>query len=252
LSPELSPSDTPTIVDKKLDHTVVDVGTPEFVEDELATLLPKGDKGKSVQLTSVKREVPSTTFPDMEEEPEEPKRQEFVAELEHQMQSFPFIEVDLYRGTSAGISSGNIFNKKEAIVGKFKGSLSVRSLTGSSSKKPDNRVKLEVTKLNIPRPYVVRVYVEQGQNLVPHDTNGSSDPYLVIYNSNPSGKNKGNVIKDAENVKLHTLQPDFYKMYELKGLLPDDNELAVQVWDKDDIGSDEFIGRKFISKFVFL
>jgi len=43
----------------------------------------------------------------------------------------------------------------------------------------------------------------------------------------------------VENVK-----PDFYKMYELKGLLPDDNELVVQVWDKDDIGSDEFIGKQ--------
>jgi hypothetical protein len=229
-------------IDIKADHTVVDIHTsPDITENELSTLLPKGDKAKVVQMDPVKRDVPTTNIPGMEEEPEEPARQELVTEVEHQMNSFPFLEVDLYRGTSVGVSSGNLFNKKEAQVGRFKGSIAVKPQS-TSSKKAETRARLDVTKLNVPRPYVVRVYVEQGQNLVPHDANGSSDPYLVLYNSNPSGKNKGNMIKDIENVKPHTLQPDFYKMYELKGLLPDDNELVVQVWDKDDVGSDEFIG----------
>ena len=63
---------------------------------------------------AAKREVPTTIIPGQEgmlqisyvyntklistEVPDnEPIRQEFAAEVEHQMQSFPFLEVDLYR-----------------------------------------------------------------------------------------------------------------------------------------------------------
>jgi len=94
---------------------------------------------------------------------------------------------------------------------------------------------VDVTQIAKPRPYVLRVYVETGHNLVPHDENGYSDPYLVLTN----GKQE---IKDKENVKLKTLQPEYYKLYTFRGSLPEENELKVKLYDKDDIGADEFMG----------
>jgi len=235
----------------------VTIDIPEVV-DESASLLGKGkapllgglkggNKPQVIETELVsKRELPATTVPGMEEEPDEPQRVEYESEVEHQMKSFPFLEVELFRGTSEGISTGNLFNKREAIVGRFKGSISVKytddTQRSSSSSKRDEPAIIDVTKLNTPRPYVLRVYIEERQNLVPHDTNGSSDPYLVVSSSNAKSKQKSNTIKDIENVKPHTLQPQFYKMYELKGVLPDDSELKVQVWDKDEVGADDFIG----------
>lgn len=48
-------------------------------------------------LVSARAEVPVTTLPGLEEEPEAPARKEVVSEVEHMFASFPFLEVDLYR-----------------------------------------------------------------------------------------------------------------------------------------------------------
>jgi len=50
-----------------------------------------------------------------------------------------------------------------------------------------------------PRPYVVRVYVLRARQLVPKDINGSSDPYLVVYN----GKDRANYKKSATKRRQH-------------------------------------------------
>jgi len=49
-------------------------------------------------------------------------------------------------------------------------------------------------------------------------------------------------IEDKENCKPETLNPKFYKLYELKGVLPSDFELIIEVWDRDIVEKDEIIG----------
>lgn len=183
---------------------------------------------KEIGMATTRREVQTTTVPGMEDEPEPPAQPELPSELEHSMKSFPFIEVDLYRGTSK-------FNKPDTVVGKIKGSVAVRATSGPSAKKKDVANVVDVAQLAKPRPFVLRVYVEVGQNLVPHDENGYSDPYLVI----STGKQ---IIKDKENVKKKTLQPEFYKLYQFRGNLPEEHELKVQVYDKDELDADDFMG----------
>jgi hypothetical protein len=205
--------------------------------DESQSLLDKG-KGKaenSLKEIGVRREVPTTTVPGMEDEPEPPQPPQLATEVEHSLHRYPFIEIDLFRGTSAGVSSGNLFNKPDAVSGKLKGSISIRSAkaAGSSSKKPEQVI--DVAQVAKTRPYVLRVYVETGHNLVPHDDNGFSDPYLIL----STGKQ---VFKDIDNVKEKTLQPEYYKMYTLRGNLPEEHQLKVQLYDKDQIGADEFMG----------
>jgi hypothetical protein len=220
----------------KQDQVIIQIDEPDKKDgSESQSLLDKG-KGKadtSLKEIGPRREVPTTTVPGMEEEPEPPQPPQLPTEVEHNLHKFPFVELDLFRGTSKGISSGNLLNRPDAVSGQLKASIAVRSIRSSSSKKQDQAV--DVSQIARARPYVLRVYVETGHNLVPHDDNGYSDPYLVL----STGRQ---VIKDKENVKEKTLQPEYYKMYTFKGTLPEENQLKVQLYDKDTIGADEFMG----------
>eukprot|EP00026_Physarum_polycephalum_P000845 Phypoly_transcript_00846.p1 GENE.Phypoly_transcript_00846~~Phypoly_transcript_00846.p1 ORF type:complete len:1283 (+),score=292.23 Phypoly_transcript_00846:83-3931(+) len=220
---------------KQDSQVIIQIDEPEKKDGgESQSLLDKG-KGKAENsLKEIRRDIPTTTVPGTEDEPEPPQPPQLPTELEHNLRRFPFVEMDLYRGTSAGVSSGNLFNRPDTVSGKIKGSISIKSSKASgSSKKPDPVV--DVTQIAKTRPYVLRVYIETGHNLVPHDDNGYSDPYIVL----SAGRQ---VIKDKENVKEKTLQPEYYKMYTFRGNLPEENELKVQLYDKDTIGSDEFMG----------
>jgi len=216
-------------------EAAVEIDIHETVSDETSSLLGKG-KSKSLQeIPLVSRQaIPDTTVAGTEEEPEPPQAPQLPTEVEHNLKKFPFVEIDLFRGTSKGISSGNLFNRPDTVVGRFKGAVSVRPLSGSSSKKQESKA-VDVTQLAKTRPFVLRVYVETGHNLVPHDDNGFSDPYLRL----TTGKQ---FIKDLENVKVHTLQPEYYKLHTIFGNLPEENELKIQLYDKDDVGADEFMG----------
>lgn len=85
------------------------------------------------------------------EEPEPEQAPQLASEVEHKLRSFPFVEVELFRGTSKGISSGNLFNRPDTVVGRFKGSVAVRSLSGSSKK--NEAPKVDVTEVARIRPY---------------------------------------------------------------------------------------------------
>jgi len=53
-------------------------------------------------------------------------------------------------------------------------------------------------------------------------------------------------VKDREVMQKETLNPNFYKCYEINATLPGDSELEIEVWDWDKIGSDEFVGKTVI------
>ncbi len=47
-------------------------------------------------------------------------------------------------------------------------------------------------------------------------------------------------------MQKETLNPDFYKCYEINATLPGDSELEIELWDEDKVGGDDFIGRTVI------
>ena len=62
---------------------------------------------------------------------------------------------------------------------------------------------------------------------------GYSDPFLVVYN----GSKKQNKINDEANALKDTLNPQFYKCFELPTLVPGNPLLKIEVWDKDSDGA---------------
>jgi len=67
----------------------------------------------------------------------------------------------------------------------------------------------------------------EGKQLTPHDSNGFSDPYLVI----KLGETK---IVDRQNLRKQTNNPKFYTSYELATSLPGNSSvLTLEVWDDD-------------------
>ena len=50
-------------------------------------------------------------------------------------------------------------------------------------------------------------------------------------------------IDDSEHHQTDTVNPDFYKMFELNTELPGASQLEVEVWDFDDFSSNDLIGK---------
>jgi len=82
----------------------------------------------------------------------------------------------------------------------------------------------------------VRVYIVRGLELQARDTNGKSDPFVVL----TFGKNKP--INDKANYIARDLNPVFGRVFEMTCQIPRDNELLIQVFDYDLIGSNDLIG----------
>ncbi len=89
--------------------------------------------------------------------------------------------------------------------------------------------------LLVPTKAIVRVYVIEAFGLPPKDTGSDSDPYLIL----KLGKSK---IKDRDNFKLDTPHPLFYTHYDFETTMPGSSILNIQVWDRDTLFSDDFIG----------
>ena len=72
-------------------------------------------------------------------------------------------------------------------------------------------------------------------SLQPMDWNGLSDPYLKLQ----LGESE---IDDCANYLSDTVDPEFYKCFELKAELPVPHN-SVEVWDHDDFMPDDMIGK---------
>ena len=59
------------------------------------------------------------------------------------------------------------------------------------------------------------------------------DPYIVINTIGAKGKKQ--IVKDMPGMQKETLNPNFYKCFELNVELPGDSELEIQVWDWDQV-----------------
>lgn len=83
---------------------------------------------------------------------------------------------------------------------------------------------------------LVRVYIVRGIHLQPRDSNGKSDPFVVL------SFGKGKTINDKANYIARNLDPEFGRVFEMTCVIPEDNELRIQVYDYDMIGSNDLIG----------
>ncbi|KAK1944253.1 Myoferlin [Phytophthora citrophthora] len=125
-------------------------------------------------------------------------------------------------------------------AGIFKGRITViERRTSSDSRSPEQeRAKQESLELrrlqNGPQPVLVRVYVLRGQNLHARSSNNKPNPYLRL-------KLGGDRINDQANACTSTLQPEFFRMFELETTLPGASQLDISVWDRGLI-SDQLIG----------
>lgn len=77
--------------------------------------------------------------------------------------------------------------------------------------------------------YITRLYVTRGIKLTPKDSDGLADPFMVVRN----GKHKQNIFDDIEHYQRDTLNPNFYRVFELPTMVPGNPTLTIEVWDKD-------------------
>ncbi|KAE9332855.1 hypothetical protein PR003_g14309 [Phytophthora rubi] len=116
-------------------------------------------------------------------------------------------------------------------AGVFKGRITVieRRAKKELRSQEEERAKQEFLELRRlqdgPQPVIVRVYVLRGQNLQAKNLNGYSDPYLRL-------KLGSNRINDRANACPNTLQPEFFRMFELETTLPGASQLEIGVWDR--------------------
>jgi len=89
------------------------------------------------------------------------------------------------------------------------------------------------------KPKLTKIVLKalNGKELAPKDSNGKSDPYLIILYGNQQFKTK--CIKK-------TLNPVWTDQTFVIAADPNINEILVECWDYDKIGSHDFMGEFFI------
>lgn len=82
---------------------------------------------------------------------------------------------------------------------------------------------------------VVTVFIIDAFDLVSLDIGSDSDPYLVLTLGNQVMNNKDNFVSNRSD-------PSFYKVFTLNTTLPGESILKIQVWDRDNLFTDDKIG----------
>eukprot|EP00358_Blepharisma_japonicum_P000350 CAMPEP_0202954358 /NCGR_PEP_ID=MMETSP1395-20130829/50744_1 /ASSEMBLY_ACC=CAM_ASM_000871 /TAXON_ID=5961 /ORGANISM="Blepharisma japonicum, Strain Stock R1072" /LENGTH=564 /DNA_ID=CAMNT_0049669833 /DNA_START=548 /DNA_END=2243 /DNA_ORIENTATION=- len=185
----------------------------------------------------------------------------------------PFCEYELLKGQSRGLDE-SIFDKADRLdisgqktnlkcVGKFKGLVRITprkyleykekiKVIAAGGINSENCVALlgtmiekdrefdEITReLLVKTPVTVRVYIIDAFDLEQKDRFSASDPYLRV----SLGKEEYN-LKDEYQSDISN--PKFYKFFSFETTLPGASLLKIQVWDHNDVFSDEKIGETHI------
>lgn len=130
-----------------------------------------------------------------------------------------------------------MFGSTLKTVGKFKGLIRVMQ-------SPDEPSLIDLSALLKPSGYKIRLYVLEATNLTAMDMGfggkpGRSDPYIRVKLGKNLFDDRVNAIDDVTNA-------DLYKVIEMNAELPGTSQLQIEVMDKDDIGSDDLIGKTVI------
>ncbi len=126
-------------------------------------------------------------------------RDTFDDELEDQMPLKPFLQIPFFSGKAP-----------VRTVGYFKGLI---SFTNSKKDKDPNSAFKYLKEIRTPTPLYLRLYILNGTKLIPRDSGGASDPYLVI----KLGKER---ISTRNDYHSNTLEPGFYRCFEVPVLMP--------------------------------
>lgn len=135
-------------------------------------------------------------------------------------------------------------SSEERFVGKFKGRFCLYKLTEEDDvwEESPNSSQFKITRGIPPNTSVkvlIRVYIVSASNLHPADTDGKSDPYIVLR----LGKTE---IKDRDNYIPKQLNPVFGRSFEIQATFPKDSLLTTLIYDHDTIGTDDLIGETCI------
>jgi Ca2+-dependent lipid-binding protein len=86
---------------------------------------------------------------------------------------------------------------------------------------------------------IVRLYVVSAYDLSSRDNGSPSDPYLYITCNNK-------VYNERDNYQLDEPNPDFHKHYDFEATFPGCSPLKIDVFDYDDIFTDDLIGTTIV------
>ena len=143
-------------------------------------------------------------------------------------------------------------NKDEKSYGRFKGLIRVADkekmniyeeeikksqVTGQIGKMKNlNKYEKLRKRLINKTSIIIRIYVLELNNLAKKDVLSESDPYIKILINNKE------VINERKNYQDNQKNCKWYKYYDIAGEIPGSSILKLEVWDWDDILSDDLIG----------
>ena len=161
--------------------------------------------------------------------------------------------ITLSSGPSQSGFMGDNADDAEKYYGRFKGFIRIcekQQMTEYIETTTKCRDKLQFKNLNkyeqlrtkilSKRTVIVRVYVLELNNLAKKDLLSESDPYIKLFlNGKEIINEKDNHQDDQKNCK-------WYKHYDIPTEIPGASTLTLQVWDYDDLLSDDLIGETTI------
>ena len=169
----------------------------------------------------------------------------FTLEKSELFGSPPFECFAIKKGQNRGASDGFFsFMKKSSNTedlstlsdaGVFKGLVRIKNVNTIETSESEDSFEKIARLLLIKNECLVRVYIIDALNLEQKDLDSPSDPYLVIKLGNTK-------ISDREHAIFDNPNPKFLKHFDIITAFPGDCTLKVQVWDHDDLFSDDKIG----------
>ncbi|XP_004373048.1 fer-1-like protein 6 [Trichechus manatus latirostris] len=140
---------------------------------------------------------------------------------------------ELFRGKSMEEDQGL---DGDRVIGKFKGSFCIYKSPEDFNTEDGGQLRIQQgIPPNYPVKVLIRVYIVAAFNLSPADSDGKSDPYVVIR----LGKTE---IKDREKYIPKQLNPVFGRSFEIQATFPKESLLSILIYDHDMIGTDDLIG----------
>ena len=142
--------------------------------------------------------------------------------------------------------------KDEKAYGKFKGL--IRIVTKEQMEKYENKIKeskvsgiigkmknlnkYEVLRKRLinKKNIIIRAYILELNNLAKKDLLSESDPYIKIL------LNDKEVINERKNYQDNQKNCKWYKYYDISGEIPGSSSLKIEVWDWDELLTDDLIG----------
>ncbi|CAM9189853.1 unnamed protein product, partial [Laminaria digitata] len=160
-------------------------------------------------------------------------------EIESFLKKAPFENYPLFLGAMKFKTGIRMFRQMQRRkVGLLKGLV----IVSESPLDPNVSEFIDMSLLRAPRSYQCRIYVVKGMHLQPKDVNGLADPYLHF----KIGKLREDDGKDKENIKMATLNPEFFRPFDFNVTLPGESQLKVKLYDYDRFGPDDLIGQTVI------